>query len=203
MLLTREDVLVVLPRSVHVLGEYLTPLQVVIDKFGIDSPELVAAFLATIGHESAHLTRVEENLNYGVPGLLATFPKYFTTETASQYARQPEKIANRVYANRMGNGEEASGEGWLFRGRGLIQVTGRYNYWWIGKALGLPLLEHPELLIVPINAALSAGQFWHKHQLNAAFIEGGLRQVTRIVNGGLNGWDDRLSLFNAGMEVFA
>lgn len=203
MILSREDVLAVLPRSVHVIGEFLSPLQITIDRFGIDSPELVAAFLATIGHESNHLTQLQENLNYGASGLLGTFPRYFTPEQAAHYARHPEMIANHVYANRNGNGDEASGDGWRYRGRGAIQITGRTNYLRIGTTLGLPLIERPELLIIPINAVLSAGQFWHDHHLNAVFLESGLRQVTRVVNGGLNGWEDRLALFNIGKGVLA
>ena len=127
----------------------------------------VAAFLAQIAHESQELNRLVENLNYSAAALMSTWPKRFPTlADAEPYARQPERIANRAYANRLGNGAEQSGDGWRYRGRGIIQVTGRGNYHEIGAALALPLDVQPELLEQPANAALSASWFWKSHLLN-------------------------------------
>ncbi len=144
------------------------PLNAAMSRFQIaDNPYRVAAFLAQIAHESQELNRVVENLNYSAAALMSTWPKRFLTlADAEAYARQPERIANRAYANRLGNGDEPSGDGWRYRGRGLIQMTGRGNYTDVGAALGLPLEAQPELLEQPDNASLSAGWFWKSHLLN-------------------------------------
>lgn len=164
-----------------------------IERFDIPSLLHIAAFLAQVGHESARLLVTEENLNYSANGLRSVFPKYFTPEQANEYARKPKAIANRVYANRMGNGSEASGDGWKFRGKGLIQITGKDNHTRCGEALGIDLVNQPDLLLQPLYAALSAGWFWQSNGLNkyAANIE----TLTKKINGGLNGLEDRKALF--------
>lgn len=166
-------------------------------KYDIDSPQRQAMFLAQLAHESGSFRFVEENLNYSVEALQRVFKKYFPTdELALMYARQPEKIANRVYANRMGNGEESSGDGWKYRGRGLIQLTGKDNYAAFSlKANNNALLE-PDLVAEPELAAMSAGWFWDTNGLNKLSDAGDVRAVTRRINGGFNGLADREAKYN-------
>lgn len=172
-------------------------------RFDIQEAIHKAHFLATLAHESMGFTVVQENLNYSAKGLLATFGKYFTAETATVYARQPQRIANIVYANRMGNRGEHSGDGWAFRGRGLIQLTGRHNYrdFSIDYFGDDRLVRAPDRLAEPDLAAMCAGWFWKKNNINRLVDEDDLydlfannddiRQVTRRVNGGYNGLKDR------------
>ena len=168
------------------------------NEFNINTPARRAMFLAQIGHESGDLGRLTENLNYSREGLLATFPSRFNAETAADYARQPERIANHVYADRMGNGNEASGDGWRYRGRGAIQLTGRDNYEAAGTALGLDLVNHPELLEQPENTTRASAWWWQSHGLNERVdanpidVEG----VTRVINGGTHGLEDRQNRFD-------
>lgn len=170
---------------------FAQPLAEACAEFGIDTPARLAAFLAQVAHESANLARLVENLNYSAQGLLAVWPNRFTPEAASAIARQPERIANRVYAGRLGNDDEASGDGWRYRGRGLIQVTGKANYAACGKALGLDLVGAPELLETPGPAARSAAWFWSSRGLNAPADRGDIEAITRTINGGLTGLADR------------
>lgn len=136
-------------------------------RFEINTEARAAAFLAQVAHESGELRRLVENLNYSVKGLMRVWPVRFpTAEKAALYAGQPEKLANYVYAKRLGNGDEASGDGWRFRGRGLLQVTGRGNYRTCGNALRVPLELEPELLETPRIAALAAAQYWQSHGCN-------------------------------------
>ena len=160
--------------------------------YEITTPQRQAMFLAQLAHESGSFRFVEENLNYSVEALQRVFKKYFPTdELALMYARQPEKIANRVYANRMGNGEESSGDGWKYRGRGIIQLTGKDNYAAFSlKANNNALLE-PDLVAEPELAAMSAGWFWDTNGLNKLSDAGNVRAVTRRINGGFNGLADR------------
>lgn len=176
--------------------EWVDPINTAIEEFGVRD---IAAFLAHVGHESQRLTRVVENLNYGAPGLLATFPKYFNEKQAEQYARRPEAIASRVYANRMGNGDEASGDGWKFRGKGLIQVTGRDNHVSCGAVLGQDFENEPDLLMAPVFAARSAGWFWAWRKLDGL----DLRTSTLRINGGMNGYADRELLFTLACKVLS
>jgi putative chitinase len=146
---------------------WIKALNEAMERFEIDTPQRAAAFLAQIAHESGELRRLVEDLNYSAKRLMQVWPKRFPTLAKTrQYERNPEKLANYVYANRLGNGDEASGDGWKFRGRGLIQVTGRGNYQTAAKALELALGQQPELLEQPGPAALSAAQFWQSHGLN-------------------------------------
>ena len=161
------------------------------DVAAIITRDRVAHFLAQTAHESAGYTVLTENLNYSAQGLRATFPKYFDGAAAIEYQRLPERIANRVYAGRMGNGPETSGDGWRFRGRGLIQLTGRDNYRDAGADLGLRLLEHPDDAARPDVAPLIAGWFWSTRQLNKLADVDDIEGITRRINGGLNGLDDR------------
>lgn len=160
-----------------------------------------AAFLAQCGHESAEYCAVIENLNYSSKALRAIFGKYFPTEElATQYHRQPEKIANRVYASRMGNGDEASGDGWKYRGRGLIQLTGKNNYTKCGEYLCYDLLSNPEYLETPMGAVESALWFWTTNNLNTYADSEDIRGMTKRINGGYNGLDERLHYYEIAKE---
>lgn len=161
-------------------------------KYDFTKPARMAMWIAQCGHESAGFLRLVENLNYSAEGLQKTWPTRFPTpELAELYARQPVLIANRVYANRLGNGDEASGDGWRYRGRGLIQITGRANYAACGHGLGLDLLGFPGLLEGVQQAADSAGWFWEARDLNEPTDRGDILAVTKKINGGTHGLVDR------------
>lgn len=163
--------------------------------WGIDTPARIAMFLAQIGHESGQLRTLVENLNYGAEGLLQTWPSRFSPEVAAQYARQPERIANRAYARRGGNGDEASGDGWRYRGRGLPQLTGRANYARYAKETGVDIAADPPSVETPKIAADTAGWFWAKANLNRHADAGNLEECTRRFNGGLKGLDERRAIW--------
>lgn len=164
------------------------------ERFGITTPLRMAHALAQFFHESGKLNFVVENLNYSTDGLLKTFPKYFKTRSiAASYARKPAKIASRVYADRMGNGSEASGDGWKYRGRGIVQITGKSQYQAYQDS-GLcdgNLIESPELLENSPEAYKSALWFWDKHGCNKLADRDDLTAVTRRINGGTNGLSTR------------
>lgn len=174
----------------------------------IDTPKRVAAFLAQCGHESNGFNVLSENLNYSASALNRVFPKYFhrVGRDASLYHRQPEKIANIVYANRMGNGDTESGDGWKFRGRGPIQITGRNNYTAFAEYMFVDpncILDNPDLLATDKNTALvSAAWFWAKNNLNKYADSGNIKRMTRIINGGYNGLKDRINHYNHALKVF-
>jgi putative chitinase len=156
------------------------------------NPKRAAAFVAQTAHESGGFNFVKENLNYSAKGLMGTFKKYFPTEAlAKQYERQPEKIANRVYANRMGNGDETSGDGYKFCGRGLIQLTGRNNYTKFAQDLGISLDETVAYLETPEGAVSSAGWFWDNNNLNQWCDKDDFITLTKRINGGTIGLEDR------------
>lgn len=161
-------------------------------RFDFESPKRMAMWLAQCGEESISFRKLSENLNYSAAALRANWPTHFPTDQiADRYARQPEKIANRAYANRMGNGPEESGDGWLFRGRGLLQITGRNNARACGKALKADLESEPDLLLQPSLAALSAGWYWSVRGLNAFADRGDVAGATKVINGGERGLDER------------
>jgi len=173
-------------------GKWLEPLKETFEKYGIDTSKRQAAFIGQCMHESAGFRTLEENLNYSAKALMATWPSRFSSEeVANQYARQPEKIANKVYGGRMGNADESSGEGWKYRGRGIKQLTGKENYERCGSGLGVDLVANPDLLLEPKYAALSAGWFWNKHGLNDLADRGDIETMTKRINGGLLGLDAR------------
>jgi putative chitinase len=168
--------------------------------FEINTPLRLAHFLSQCGHESGGFRFIVENLNYSVKGLMTTFKKYFPTESlAKKYERNPEKIANKVYANRMQNGNEASGDGYRFRGRGYIQLTGKANYIEFGKVIKEDLTKNSDLVSIKYPL-LSAGWFFYTNKIHK-IADGGssrvvIENVTRRVNGGLNGIEDRVNRFN-------
>jgi putative chitinase len=204
---TRDQLVAIMPECDHVIDKYVDPLNEAFERFEINTPQRQAPFLAQCGHESARFTRVEENLNYSSSGLLRTFGSLFTQDSAKEYAYKPMMIANRVYAHKGGNGDEASGDGWRFRGRGLIQVTLRNNYMRRGKRLvgdGSYFLDNPDLMLDPMWAVRSACDYWDDNDLNSYSDRGtetDIRNQTRKINRGLRGWDDRLSLWVKAKEV--
>lgn len=164
--------------------------------YDIESPERVAAFLAQVAHESAGFTRLEEDLNYGPARLLQVFPRKFTAEEAVEFAHDAPRIAERVYGGRLGNGPEGSGDAWKFRGRGLIQLTGRANYRKAGRALGVPLEDEPEKAADPLIASLVAAWYWAENGCNELADAGRFDAITRAINGGMNGYEDRVAWHN-------
>ena len=173
-------------------------------QYHINDVARVSAFIAQCAHESGGFTLLSENLNYSADGLRRIFSKYFPTqELANQYARKPEMIANRVYSSRMGNGNEASGEGWKFRGRGLIQLTGKDNYRRCSQFLfeDNTLLEQPDVLTQPYYALHSACWFWYANKLNELADMQDIRMMTKKINGGFIGLEDRVKHYNHAIEV--
>ena len=171
-------------------------------EYDITTPARVAAFVAQCAHESGSFVFIKENLNYKAVSLMKTFGKYFATqELAAQYANKPEKIANRVYANRMGNGDEASGDGYRFCGRGLIQLTGRDNYTFFAGSLGIPVEEASEYLATFEGAVQSACWFWETNNLNRFADAGDIKGLTRAINGGYLGLEDRIRHYEHALHV--
>jgi putative chitinase len=175
-------------------------IPLIIEKFGIDGPLRLSHFLSQCAHESGNFKFVKENLNYSADGLRKIFPKYFpTTEIAEKYARQPEKIANKVYGGRMGNGDESSGDGFKFRGRGYIQLTGKDNYAAFDKFVDDDIMADPDLVATKYPLT-SAAFFFHKNNLWDVCDKGHSHDVvvavTKRVNGGTHGLDDRKDKFS-------
>lgn len=194
MLFTKEILSTLMPKTdIGILDTYLPVLRVVLPTYGINTPLRMAHFIAQIMHESGDFRSTVENLNYSSTALRAVFGKYFNTEEmASEYHRQPEKIANVVYANRMGNGDTESGDGWRYRGRGLIQLTGKNNCKACGDALGVNLVDYPELLSDdPMVATYSACWYWSERKLNKHADNDDLDSITKRINGGMNGIEHR------------
>lgn len=188
-MITVEQMKTIIPDMNWVKAQhYLPHMNTVLPSFGIDTPLRKAHFLAQLAHESGGLKYSEENLNYSAKGLRSIFGKYFKTmEMAEAYARKPEKIANRVYANRMGNGAEESGDGWKYRGRGLIQLTGKENYQKFAQEHTIDCVNNPDLLLDAEIALTSACWFWKRRHLNRYADVDDLHMVTRRINGGTNG----------------
>lgn len=184
-------------------NNWVNPINAAMDRYGINTPSRQAAFLAQIGHESESLSVVVESTNYTrADRLFAIYPHDFDSiDDAAKYVKNPEACANRVYANQNGNGPESSGDGWKFRGRGLIQITGRANYAAVGRALGINLENHPELLAQPVSAAMSAAWFWNVHGCNALADKDAFTSITKVINGGTNGLSDRLELWGKAKQA--
>jgi putative chitinase len=204
-MITRAQLLAVMPNSAAVVDRFLRPLSEAMNTYAINTPARRAAFLAQLAHESAELRRTQENLNYSWDRLRKVFPRYFRSDAEAQaYDRQPERIANRVYANRMLNGDETSGDGWRFRGRGPIQVTGRENYRKIGQALGINLESDPDRLLDPATGCLAAAWYWNSRGLNSladADAEEAFRETTRRINGGFIGLQERIHFWERARQA--
>ncbi|MBY0474228.1 MAG: glycoside hydrolase family 19 protein [Nitrosomonas sp.] len=168
-------------------------------RFGLNNRLRLAHFLAQVAHESNYFSDREENLNYSEDGLKRVFRKYFPDDLAKLYARHPQKIASRVYANRMGNGSEATGEGWIYRGRGYIQLTGKDNYAAFQLAVPDNVIVNPDLVATKYPL-FSAGWFWNSNRLNDLADKGDdqmvVTEITKKINGGYNGLEDRLNKFH-------
>jgi len=186
------------------LDGWYEALSSVMPKYQIDSPQRVAAFIAQCTHESGGFKRLKENLNYKWESLRKVFPKYFPTdELAQEYAHKQENIANRVYGGRMGNGDESSGDGSRYRGRGLIQLTGKNNYTKFADSIGMEVEMVPALLESFEGAVESACWFWKTNNLNQYADAGDILTMTKRINGGTIGLEDRIKHYNHALEVFS
>ena len=185
------------------LDHWTNALNKLLPDYGIDTPQRVAAFIAQAAHESGGFTALHENLNYRPETLQKVFPKYFSTaDLANQYAHNQEAIANRVYANRMGNGDEASGDGFRYCGRGLIQLTGKQNYQSFADSIETPVEQVPDFLQTFEGAVQSACWFWENNNLNQYADSGDILTMTKRINGGTIGLEDRQKHYNQALQVF-
>lgn len=190
-------------RRMGIGPEWVDPLNATFERFNIATPLQQAGFIGQCSHECGNFRILEENLNYKAATLMKLWPKRFPTlEIANQYAGQPRKIANKVYASRMGNRDEASGDGYRFRGRGCIQLTGSDSYYHAGKALGEDFWANPDLVATPKYAALTAGWFWNTHKCNEQAASSDWIRLTKIINGGTIGLDDRVKHIQMALATF-
>jgi putative chitinase len=188
--------------KLHIGPEWVDALNETFERFNISTPRQRAAFIGQCGHECGNFKVLKENLNYRAATLMKLWPKRFPTlEVANQYAGQPSKIANKVYCDRMGNRDEASGDAARFIGRGCIQLTGHTNYFHAGKALGVDFVMQPDLVATPKYAALTAGWFWSTHNCNVLAEAADWVGLTKKINGGTIGLDDRIKHTNEALAV--
>jgi putative chitinase len=184
------------------VDDWVESLNNVLPEYEINTPDRIAMFIAQCGHESMDFRVLQENLNYRWESLRRVFPKYFSNDDlARQYAHKPEMIANRVYGNRMGNGPEESGDGFKYSGKGLIQLTGKYNYTNFANSIGMSLEEVPEYLITFEGAVKSACWFWNQSDLNSWSDQQDVRTVTKKINGGFNGLEDRILRYDRNVVI--
>ena len=204
MELTREQLSQLLPKNSY-LDDWFAALSKLLPQYQIDTPKRIAAFVAQCSHESAGFTALQENLNYSAGTLRRIFPRYFPTdEMAQEYVSLPNKqeaIANLVYASRMGNGDPESGDGYRFRGRGLIQLTGRDNYTFFAGSLGISVEEASTYLETFEGAAQSACWFWETNNLNQWADEGDILTLTKRINGGTIGLEDRIKHYEHAISI--
>ena len=190
--------------QLHKLGisaDWVDPLNATFSKFGIDDVRKQAAFIGQCSHESGHFKKLEENLNYSTDTLNRLFGHKFKPGEIEQYAHQPQRIANRIYANRIGNRDEASGDGWLYHGRGVIQLTGHDNFWHFGQSVGMDFVHNPAPVSQPMYAAMSGGWFWATHGCNPLAEAENWEGLTRRINGGTFGLEERIKLMQQALEV--
>jgi putative chitinase len=189
-------------KKLHIGAEWVDALNETFNTFGISTKRQQAAFIGQCGHECGNFKVLKENLNYRAVTLMKLWPKRFPTlEIANQYAGQPSKIANKIYSNRMGNRDEASGDAARFIGRGCIQLTGHANYFHAGQALGVDFVMEPDLVATPKYAALTAGWFWSTHNCNNLAEAADWVGLTKKINGGTIGLDDRIKHTNEALAV--
>ena len=185
-------------------AEALLPgLEAAIKTADLDTPARLSAFLAQTGHESGGFKFLEENLNYKPETLCRVWPSHFNEENCHEFSGNPEAIANTAYAGRMGNGDAETGDGWRYRGRGFLQLTGKENYEHASSDLGFDFVSEPDAVATPEGAALTAAWFWKKHNLNHYVDNNDFTQMTKIINGGTIGLEDRVARFNHAMSVLA
>ena len=191
-------------RRLNIAPEWADPLTETFQRFGISTAVQQGAFIGQCGHECNNFRTLEENLNYKAATLMRLWPKRFPTqEIANEFAGNPRKIANKVYADRMGNRDEASGDGYRFRGRGALQLTGATNFHHAGQALGMDFWADPDLVATPKYAALTAGWFWDTHKCNEAAQAQDWVKLTKIINGGTIGIEERLKHINQAVGVLS
>lgn len=196
-------------QKMHIGAEWVDALNETFDRFQIDTPMRQASFIGQCGHECGQFRMLEENLNYRAATLLKLFPRTprrswgFTPEEAAAYERQPKKIANRIYGNRMNNRDEASGDGYRFRGRGCIQLTGSANYHHAGRALGVDFIMEPDLVATPKYAAMTAGWFWNTQKINQYADVQDWIGMTKRINGGTIGLDDRIKHIMQALQILS
>ena len=201
MILTLDQLKQLIPKNKHV-EHWHSALSQLLPDYGIDTEQRIAAFIAQCAHESGEFTMIKENLNYRWESLRRTFPKYFPTdEIARKYAQKPEAIANKVYANRMGNGDEASGDGYRYSGRGLIQLTGKDNYFWFAESIGISPEEASEYMATFEGASQSACWFWETNNLNQWADKDDILTLTKRINGGTIGLEDRIKHYEHAKHV--
>jgi putative chitinase len=189
-------------KQLHIGEQWIDALNATFGRFDISTPLRQAAFIGQCGHECGNFKILEENLNYRAETLMKLWSSRFPTiEIANEYARNPKKIANKVYSSRMGNRDEASGDGYRFRGRGCIQLTGHANYFHAGQACGADFVMEPDLVSTPMYAAMTAGWFWNTHKLNQYADSRDYKTMTKKINGGLIGLADREKHINHAMAV--
>lgn len=200
---TEKKLAKILTRNKNVYGWY-NAMVTQLPQFEVTTVQRVAAFIAQCAHESANFTILSENLNYSAEALVKLFPTRFRGDAAN-YHRQPEKIANRIYANRMGNGPESSGDGWKYRGRGPIQLTGKANYQKFASDFfedPETVMDDPALVTDDIPTSLySALWFWNKNNLNKFADAGDIKGMTKVINGGYNGLNERISYYNKALSI--
>lgn len=219
MKITANQLIKIFPQSKSTAAMYIELFNEMLDEYGINTQTRLAHFISQLGHESQSFTRLVENLNYSAHGLASTWKSRYSTgklvlvkgrkvlepnALALSLHRRPEAIANNVYANRLGNGDEKSGDGWKYRGRGLIMITGLYNYQMAAKRTGLDLVNHPELLEIPKNALLASLAYWKENNLNAyanGSTENDVEKMSGKINGGTIGLAERKELFKTAMMV--
>ena len=190
--------------KLHIGADWVDPLNETFERFGIVTHNQQAMFIGQCSHECGNFKLLEENLNYKAATLMKLWPRRFPTlEKANEYSGNPKKIANSVYSSRMGNRDENSGDGFRFRGRGIIQLTGHSSYFHCGKALGVDFVANPDLVSSPKYAALSGGWFWSTHNLNSPADALDYVKVTKIINGGQIGLDDRIKHVQQALAVLA
>jgi putative chitinase len=189
-------------KQLHIGSEWVDALNETFQRFNILSPIQQASFIGQCGHECGNFKVLEENLNYRAETLMKLWAKRFPTiEIANEYARNPKKIANKVYASRMGNRDESSGDGYRFRGRGCIQLTGHANYFHAGKACDVDFVMNPDLVATPKYAAMTAGWFWNTHKLNQYADTRDYTMMTKKINGATIGLNDRIHHINKALSV--
>ena len=188
--------------KLHIGEQWVDALNETFQRFGIITPAQQASFIGQCGHECGNFKVLEENLNYRAETLMKLWKSRFPTiEIANEYSRNPKKIANKVYASRMGNRDEASGDGFRFRGRGCIQLTGHANYFHAGKACDEDFVMNPDLVATPKYAAMTAGWFWNTHKLNQYADARDYVTMTKKINGGTIGLADRQKHIAHALEV--
>jgi putative chitinase len=199
---TKQQLKGMIPKNPYV-DQWFEAISEILPEYEITTPQRVAAFLAQCAHESGGFVFLKENLNYKAASLRRVFPKYFPDDAiAAQYAGKGEMIANRVYANRMGNGPEESGDGFRYCGRGLIQLTGKNNYTFFAGSLDIPVEEASEYLQTFEGAVQSACFFWEQNKLNQWADAGDILTLTKRINGGTIGLEDRIKHYEHALHIF-